>query len=89
MLEVVNVSKYYGALAAVRDVSFAVRPGEVLGYLGPNGIRQVDHGQHGRRDCSSRPTAISASTAKTSGTTCSGTGAGSGTCRRRPTSIRT
>ena len=37
MLEVVNVSKYYGALAAVRDVSFTVRPGEVLGYLGPNG----------------------------------------------------
>ena len=37
MLEVVNVSKYYGALAAVRDVSFTARPGEVLGYLGPNG----------------------------------------------------
>ena len=37
MLEVVEVSKYYGALAAVREVSFAARPGEVLGYLGPNG----------------------------------------------------
>ena len=37
MLEVTGVSKYYGALAAVRDVSFTVRPGEVLGYLGPNG----------------------------------------------------
>ena len=37
MLEVVNVTKYYGALAAVREVSFAVRPGDVLGYLGPNG----------------------------------------------------
>lgn len=37
MLEVVNVSKYYGALAAVRDVSFTARPGEVLGCLGPNG----------------------------------------------------
>ena len=37
MLEVVGVSKYYGALAAVREVSFAARPGEVLGYLGPNG----------------------------------------------------
>lgn len=37
MLEVVNVTKYYGALAAVRDVSFTVRPGDVLGYLGPNG----------------------------------------------------
>ena len=37
MLEVTGISKYYGALAAVRDVSFTARPGEVLGYLGPNG----------------------------------------------------
>ena len=37
MLEVMNVTKYYGALAAVRDVSFTVRPGNVLGCLGPNG----------------------------------------------------
>ena len=37
MLEVLNVSKYYGGLAAVRDVSFTARRGEVLGYLGPNG----------------------------------------------------
>ena len=37
MLDVINVTKYYGALAAVRDVSFRARPGDVLGYLGPNG----------------------------------------------------
>ena len=37
MLEVAGVSKYYGALAAVREVSFAAGPGEVLGCLGPNG----------------------------------------------------
>jgi ABC-2 type transport system ATP-binding protein len=37
VLEVRNVTKRYGPLTAVRDVSFAVRPGEVLGYLGPNG----------------------------------------------------
>ncbi len=37
MLEVLNVSKYYGGLPAVRGVSFAARRGEVLGYLGPNG----------------------------------------------------
>jgi len=37
MLELKDVTKYYGALAAVRDVSFTVRPGDVLGYLGPNG----------------------------------------------------
>ena len=37
MLEVRDVSKRYGALTAVRHVSFRVAPGEVLGYLGPNG----------------------------------------------------
>ena len=37
MLEVTGVTKYYGALAAVKDVHFTARPGEVLGYLGPNG----------------------------------------------------
>jgi ABC-2 type transport system ATP-binding protein len=37
MLEVRDVSKRYGALTAVRHVSFVVKPGEVLGYLGPNG----------------------------------------------------
>jgi ABC-2 type transport system ATP-binding protein len=36
-LEVRNVTKRYGAITAVRDVSFTVSPGEVLGYLGPNG----------------------------------------------------
>jgi len=32
-----NVSKYFGALAAVHDLSFEVAPGEVLGIGGPNG----------------------------------------------------
>ena len=34
MIEVRDVSKRYGALTAVSHVSFIVRPGEVLGYLG-------------------------------------------------------
>jgi ABC-2 type transport system ATP-binding protein len=37
VLEVRNVTRRYGAVTAVRDVSFTVRPGDVLGYLGPNG----------------------------------------------------
>jgi branched-chain amino acid transport system ATP-binding protein len=36
-LEVVNVSKLYGGLRAVADVSFSVASGEVLGIAGPNG----------------------------------------------------
>jgi ABC-2 type transport system ATP-binding protein len=37
MLEARSLTKYYGALPALRDVSFGVRPGQILGYLGPNG----------------------------------------------------
>jgi ABC-2 type transport system ATP-binding protein len=37
MLEVSNLTKYYSGIPAIKDVSFTVRPGEVLGYLGPNG----------------------------------------------------
>ncbi len=37
MLELRNVSKHYRSIPAVSDVSFALRAGEVLGYLGPNG----------------------------------------------------
>ena len=37
MLEVRSLTKYYGALPALRDASFIARPGQILGYLGPNG----------------------------------------------------
>ncbi|MEV0228462.1 ATP-binding cassette domain-containing protein [Nonomuraea sp. NPDC050786] len=32
-----NLSKRYGATAAVSDLSFDVKPGQVTGFLGPNG----------------------------------------------------
>jgi len=37
LLEVRGVSKRFGGLAAVSNVSFEVGPGEVLGIIGPNG----------------------------------------------------
>jgi ABC-2 type transport system ATP-binding protein len=37
MLEVKNLCKSFGAIQAVKDVSFSVSKGEVLGFLGPNG----------------------------------------------------
>ena len=37
MLDVQRLTKHYGALVAIQDVSFEARPGEVLGLLGPNG----------------------------------------------------
>lgn len=36
-IEVKNLFKYYGDQAAVRDVSFSVAKGEIVGFLGPNG----------------------------------------------------
>ncbi|GHV58209.1 hypothetical protein FACS1894182_09440 [Bacteroidia bacterium] len=37
MLEVKNISKKYGSQAAVKDVSFSIGRGEIVGFLGPNG----------------------------------------------------
>ena len=37
LAQVRHVSRYYGSLRAVNDVSFAVHQGEILGFLGPNG----------------------------------------------------
>lgn len=37
MIAVEGFSKHYGTFAAVRDLSFSVRAGEVLGLVGPNG----------------------------------------------------
>ena len=37
VLEVEGVSKHFGGLRAVNDVSFSVRRGEILGIIGPNG----------------------------------------------------
>ena len=37
MIEVQHLTKRYGRLTAVEDVSFRVERGEILGFLGPNG----------------------------------------------------
>lgn len=37
MLEVRSVSKSFGKLVAIRDVSFAARKGQITGLIGPNG----------------------------------------------------
>jgi ABC-2 type transport system ATP-binding protein len=37
MISVEHLSKRFGALTAVDDVSFTVQPGTVAGFLGPNG----------------------------------------------------
>ncbi len=37
MIEIINLTKKYGAKRAVDDISFSVNKGEILGFLGPNG----------------------------------------------------
>lgn len=37
MIEVQNVTKRYGPFTAVKDVTFEVESGQILGFLGPNG----------------------------------------------------
>jgi len=36
MIEVVGLTKYYGPIAAIEDVTFSVAKGEIIGFLGPN-----------------------------------------------------
>jgi len=37
MIEVASLSKRYGTYLAVKNVSFSIKKGEVVGFLGPNG----------------------------------------------------
>ncbi|HEY5123690.1 MAG TPA: ATP-binding cassette domain-containing protein [Ignavibacteria bacterium] len=36
-IKVENLTKYYGSQAAVKDISFEINTGEIVGFLGPNG----------------------------------------------------
>lgn len=37
VLEIINVSKFFGGLAANSDVSFTMDEGMIMGLIGPNG----------------------------------------------------
>ena len=37
LLEVEHLSKHFGGVHAVRDVTFAIGSGEIVGLIGPNG----------------------------------------------------
>ena len=37
MIEVDHLTKYYGPIMAIQELSFSVEKGEILGFLGPNG----------------------------------------------------
>ena len=37
LVEVKELSRFYGSIPALKNISFSIRKGEVLGFLGPNG----------------------------------------------------
>ena len=37
MIELKNLTKKYGALTAVNNISVTINDGEIIGFLGPNG----------------------------------------------------
>ena len=37
MIQAKNLSMYYGSVAALQNVNFEVKQGEIIGLLGPNG----------------------------------------------------
>ena len=49
MIEVQHLTKRYGRVTAVDDVSFRVERGEILGFLGPERRRQDDDDAHPHR----------------------------------------
>ena len=44
MLDVKNINVYYGAIHAVKDISFQVNEGEIVTLIGANGVEQTGHG---------------------------------------------
>ncbi|HJW82682.1 MAG TPA: ATP-binding cassette domain-containing protein, partial [Anaerolineae bacterium] len=37
LLEVSHLTRHFGGLTAVQDLSFSIAPGEIVGLIGPNG----------------------------------------------------
>ncbi len=36
-IEILNLTKWYGSSRGIEDICFSIEPGEIFGYLGPNG----------------------------------------------------
>ena len=46
MIEVQNITKNYGPFQALKDISFQVDKGQIVGFLGPNGSRCCENVSH-------------------------------------------
>ena len=85
-LDAQQLTKYYSAVAAIRDVSFTPEPGTIFGLLGPNGSGKSTTVSllTGLREPSAGQICFNGST---SPTVSSSTKPVSATCRRRRTSM--
>ena len=56
ILEINNLSKYFGGLAAVSDCSIKVKKGTITGIIGPNGSGKTTRSEERRvgKECRSR-----------------------------------
>jgi ABC-type branched-subunit amino acid transport system ATPase component len=50
VIEVRDLTKHYGETVGVEGVDLAVEPGEVFGFLGPNGWQDDHHPSAARPD---------------------------------------
>ena len=41
MIKVTDLTKYYGDVQALKGINFSVKPGEIVGLLGPNGAALI------------------------------------------------
>ena len=43
ILEIQNLTKYYGKIRGVENLSFKLEEGEIFGFIGPNGARKINN----------------------------------------------
>lgn len=41
ILEIKNLTKYYGKVLGVKDLSLTLYEGEIFGFIGPNGAGRI------------------------------------------------
>lgn len=46
VIEINQLSKYYGKQRGIEDVTFSVKQGEILGFIGPQRSREVNNYPH-------------------------------------------
>ena len=43
ILEIQNLTKYYGKIRGVENLSLKLEEGEIFGFIGPNGARKINN----------------------------------------------